>query len=216
MKIKSVFLLAGAPEYGIRRIGKELRKLGHHVVFWNIKDGLPDVTADAVIAVFNIVEEEQIETLKKEIKTELDARTGDNFVVFQYAAGLGMDNSKKTLKIMAKKNAEKFHKSIQLKNMGPDGISMTKKEFEKQIRRDFDVLMAECDLWDHRELRLLKETLLNIRQPWLRYLAMKYQKQKGMLMKRLLEYDAEYDFRRCKTVEQATEMLTEYLTEPYW
>ena len=173
------------------------------------------MTADAVIVVFNVVEEEQIETLKKEIKTELDARTGDNFVVFQYAAGLGMDNSKKTLKIMAKKNAEKFHKSIQLKNMGPDGISMTKKEFEKQIRRDFDMLMAECDLWDYRELRLLKETLLNIRHPWLRYLAMRYQKQKGMLMKHLLEYDDEYDFRRCKTVEQATEMLTEYLTEPY-
>ena len=215
MKIKSVFLLAGAPEYGIRRIGKEFRKLGHTVAFWNTKDGLPAVTADAVIVVFNVVEEEQIETLKKEIKTELDARTGDNFVVFQYAAGLGMDNSKKTLKIMAKKNAEKFHKSIQLKNMGPDGISMTKKEFEKQIHRDFDMLMAECDLWDYRELRLLKETLLNIRQPWLRYLAMRYQKQKGMLMKRLLEYDDEYDYRRCKTVEQATEMLIEYLTDEY-
>lgn len=98
MKIKSVFLLAGAPEYRIRRIGKELRKLGHHVVFWNTKYGLPAVTADAVIVVFNVVEEEQIETLKKEIKTELDARTGDNFVVFQYAAGLGMDNNKKNAK----------------------------------------------------------------------------------------------------------------------
>lgn len=61
MKIKSVFLLAGAPEYGIRRIGKELRKLGHPVAFWNTKDGLPAVTADAVIVVFNVVEEEQIE-----------------------------------------------------------------------------------------------------------------------------------------------------------
>ena len=56
MKIKSVFLLAGAPEYRIRRIGKELRKLGHHVVFWNTKYGLPAVTADAVIVVFNVVE----------------------------------------------------------------------------------------------------------------------------------------------------------------
>ena len=34
-------------------------------------------------------------------------------------------------------------------------------------------------------------------------------------MKRLLEYDDKYDYRRCKTVEQATEMLMEYLTEEY-
>ena len=66
MKIKSVFLLAGTPEYGIRRIGKELRKLGHPVAFWSPENKLPDVTADAVIAVFNVVEE-QIETLKKEV-----------------------------------------------------------------------------------------------------------------------------------------------------
>ena len=71
MKIKSVFLLAGAPEYRIRRIGKELRKLGHHVVFWNTKYGLPAVTADAVIVVFNVVEEEQIETLKKGNKNRI-------------------------------------------------------------------------------------------------------------------------------------------------
>lgn len=142
-KTKTVFLLSGCTKYCIKQIGKELKKKKHCVKTWRTDKDLPRIEADTVIIVHDVTNEETLKKLKQRIETELNQRTGDNFLVFDYIYGM-LSNDKEQVRNFAKEAAENIDKDIKKTRMGKDGLALYKTEYVKQVMMDCELC---CRSW---------------------------------------------------------------------
>lgn len=209
-KTKTVFLLSGCTKYCVKQIGKELKKKKHCVKTWRTGKNLPRIEADTVIIVHDVTNEETLKRLKQRIETELNQRTGDNFLVFDYIYGM-LSNDKEQVRNFAKEAAENIDKDIKKIRMGKDGLELYKTEYMKQVMMDCEFLLPELVGKNKEEAVLLKRMLLDIPSLRLRYGAMRYQKLHGNLLKQLLIFDDGYEWERCSTKEEALTMLEDFL-----
>ena len=209
-KTKTVFLLSGCTKYCVKQIGKELKKKKHCVKTWRTDKNLPHIEADTVIIVHDVTNEETLKRLKQRIETELNQRTGDNFLVFDYIYGM-LSNDKEQVRNFAKEAAENIDKDIKKIRMGKDGLELYKTEYMKQVMMDCEFLLPELVSKNKEEAVLLKRMLLDIPSLRLRYGAMRYQKLHGNLLKQLLIFDDGYEWERCSTKEEALTMLEDFL-----
>ena len=209
-KTKTVFLLSGCTKYCVKQIGKELKKKKHCVKTWRTDKNLPRIEADTVIIVHDVTDEETLKRLKQKIETELNQRTGDNFLVFDYIYGM-LSNDKEQVRNFAKEAAENIDKDIKKIRMGKDGLELYKTEYVKQVMMDCEFLLPELVSKIKEEAVLLKRMLLDIPSLRLRYGAMRYQKLHGNLLKQLLIFDDGYEWERCSTREEALTMLEDFL-----
>lgn len=209
-KTKTVFLLSGCTKYCVKQIGKELKKKKHCVKTWRTDKNLPRIEADTVIIVHDVTDEETLKRLKQKIETELNQRTGDNFLVFDYIYGM-LSNDKEQSRNFAKEAAENIDKDIKKIRMGKDGLELYKTEYVKQVMMDCEFLLPELVSKNKEEAVLLKRMLLDIPSLRLRYGAMRYQKLHGNLLKQLLIFDDGYEWERCSTREEALTMLEDFL-----
>lgn len=209
-KTKTVFLLSGCTKYCVKQIGKELKKKKHCVKTWRTDKNLPRIEADTVIVVHDVTDEETLKKLKQRIETELNQRTGDNFLVFDYIYGM-LSNDKEQVRNFAKEAAENIDKDIKKIRMGKDGLELYKTEYVKQVMMDCEFLLPELVSKNKEEAVLLKRMLLDIPSLRLRYGAMRYQKLHGNLLKQLLIFDDGYEWERCSTREEALTMLEDFL-----
>lgn len=209
-KTKTVFLLSGCTRYCVKQIGTELKKKKHCVKTWRTDKDLPRIEADTVIIVYDITDEETLKRLKQRIETELNQRTGDNFLVFDYIYGM-LSNDKEQVRNFAKEAAENIDKDIKKIRMGKDGLELYKTEYMKQVMMDCEFLLPELVSKNKEEAVLLKRMLLDIPSLRLRYGAMRYQKLHGNLLKQLLIFDDGYEWERCSTKEEALTMLEDFL-----
>ena len=209
-KTKTVFLLSGCTKYCVKQIGKELKKKKHCVKTWRTDKNLPHIEADTVIIVHDVTDEGTLKKLKQRIETELNQRTGDNFLVFDYIYGM-LSNDKEQVRNFAKEAAENIDKDIKKIRMGKDGLELYKTEYVKQVMMDCEFLLPELVSKNKEEAVLLKRMLLDIPSLRLRYGAMRYQKLHGNLLKQLLIFDDGYEWERCSTKEEALTMLEDFL-----
>ena len=209
-KTKTVFLLSGYTKYCVKQIGKELKKKKHCVKTWRTDKNLPRIEADTVIIVHDVTDEETLKRLRQRIETELNQRTGGNFLVFDYIYGM-LSNNKEQVRNFAKEAAENIDKDIKKIRMGKDGLELYKTEYMKQVMMDCEFMLPELDSQNKEEAVLLKRTLLDIPSLRLRYCAMRYQKLHGNLLKQLLIFDDGYEWERCSTREEALTMLEDFL-----
>lgn len=209
-KTKTVFLLSGCTKYCVKQIGKELKKKKHCVKTWRTDKNLPHIEADTVIIVHDVTDEGTLKKLKQRIETELNQRTGDNFLVFDYIYGM-LSNDKEQVRNFAKEAAENIDKDIKKIRMGKDGLELYKTEYVKQVMMDCEFLLPELVSKNKEEAVLLKRMLLDIPSLRLRYGAMRYQKLHGNLLKQLLIFDDGYEWERCSTREEALTMLEDFL-----
>ena len=209
-KTKTVFLLSGCTKYCVKQIGKELKKKKYCVKTWRTDKNLPRIEADTVIIVHDVTDEETLKRLKQKIETELNQRTGDNFLVFDYIYGM-LSNDKEQVRNFAKEAAENIDKDIKKIRMGKDGLELYKTEYVKQVMMDCEFLLPELVSKNKEEAVLLKRMLLDIPSLRLRYGAMRYQKLHGNLLKQLLIFDDGYEWERCSTREEALTMLEDFL-----
>lgn len=178
---------------------------------WRTDKNLPRIEADTVIIVHDVTDEETLKRLKQRIETELNQRTGDNFLVFELhlrhafkRQGAGPGN-------FAKEAAENIDKDIKKIRMGKDGLELYKTEYVKQVMMDCEFLLPELVSKNKEEAVLLKRMLLDIPSLRLRYGAMRYQKLHRNLLKQLLIFDDGYEWERCSTREEALTMLEDFL-----
>ena len=169
---------------------------------WRTDKNLPHIEADTVIIVHDVTNEETLKRLKQRIETELNQRTGDNFLVFDYIYGM-LSNDKEQVRNFAKEAAENIDKDIKKIRMGKDGLELYKTEYMKQVMMDCEFLLPELVSKNKEEAVLLKRML--------RYGAMRYQKLHGNLLKQLLIFDDGYEWERCSTKEEALTMLEDFL-----
>lgn len=209
-KTKTVFLLSGYTKYCVKQIGKELKKKKHCVKTWRTDKNLPRIEADTVIIVHDVTDEETLKRLRQRIETELNQRTGGNFLVFDYIYGM-LSNNKEQVRNFAKEAAENIDKDIKKIRMGKDGLALYKTEYVKQVMMDCEFMLPELDSQNKEEAVLLKRMLLDIPSLRLRYGAMRYQKLHGNLLKQLLIFDDGYEWERCSTREEALTMLEDFL-----
>lgn len=209
-KTKTVFLLSGCTKYCVKQIGKELKKKKHCVKTWRTDKNLPRIEADTVIIVHDVTDEETLKRLRQRIETELNQRTGDNFLVFDYIYGM-LSKNKEQVRNFAKEAAENIDKDIKKIRMGKDGLELYKTEYMKQVMMDCEFLLPELVSKNKEEAVLLKRMLLDIPSLRLRYGAMRYQKLHGNLLKQLLIFDDGYEWERCSTREEALTMLKDFL-----
>ena len=159
---------------------------------------------------YDITDEETLKRLKQRIETELNQRTDDNFLVFDYIYGM-LSSDIEQVRNFAKEAAENIDKDIQKIRMGKDGLALYKTEYVKQIMMDCEFMLPELDSKNKEEAVLLKRMLLDIPSLRLRYGAMRYQKLHGNLLKQLLIFDDGYEWERCSTREESLTMLEDFL-----
>lgn len=86
---------------------------------------------------------------------------------------------------------------------------LSKKDYEKEIKAEADILLKDAYGNEIKQIGLLKAALLNLRHRPTRYLAMKYELENGYLLQRLLvNRDGEESLR---TVEEAVEAVEDFL-----
>ena len=106
-------------------------------------------------------------------------------------------------------NAGYLEKTIKKCSCGKNGMVLSKKDYEKEIKTEADILLKDAYGNEIRQIGLLKAALLNLRPRPTRCLAMKYELEHEYLLQRLLvNRDGEGPL---KTVEEAIEALEDFL-----
>lgn len=199
IKTKTIFLFGAYPEYLQKKVVKEMRKRKHTVKQPKTLDGLK-LDGDDII----VVDVRDMDDWKERIGQRKDA----NYVPIERYVSCTTLPRREMLE-RAKVHARYFEKTIQKCSCGKDGMVLSKKEYEKEIKEEADVLLKNAYGNEARQIGLLKAALLNLKHRPTRCLAMKYELENGYLLQRLLvNRDGEEPL---KTVEEAIEAVEDFL-----
>lgn len=197
-KTKTIFLFCAYPEKFQKKVIKEMKKRNYSVKQPKTLDGL-ELDGDDIV----VVDVRDIDDWKEQIGQRKDA----NYIPIEsYVSCKPFPGKEMSERV--KVNAGYLEKTIQKCSCGKDGMVLSKKEYEKEIKKEADMLMASAYGNETRQIGLLKAALLNLHQPT-RYLAMKYEKEQGHLLQRLrVNINGEEPL---KTVEEAVEAVEDFL-----
>lgn len=200
IRTKTIFLFGAYPEYLQKKVIKEMRKRKHIVKQPKTLDGLK-LDGDDIV----VVDVRDMDDWKEQIGQRKDA----NYVPIETYVSCSTSLPRREILERAKVNAGYFEKTIKKCSCGKAGMVLSKKEYEKEIKAEADVLLKNAYGNEARQIRLLKAALLNLRHRPTRCLAMKYEKENGYLLQRLLiNRDGEESL---KTVEEAVEAVEDFL-----
>ena len=141
-------------------------------------------------------------------KEQIGQRKDANYVPIETYVSCGTMPRREMLE-RAKVKAEYLEKTIKKCGCGKNGMVLSKKDYEKEIKEEADVLLKNAYGNEARQIGLLKAALLNLKHRPTRCLAMKYELKNGYLLQRLLvNRDGEESLR---TVEEAVEAVEDFL-----
>lgn len=200
IRTKTIFLFGAYPEYLQKKVVKEMRKRKYIVKQPKTLDGL-ELDGDDIV----VVDMRDMDDWKEQIGQRKDA----NYVPIETYVSCSTTMPRREMLERAKVNAGYLEKTIQKCGCGKDGMVLSKKEYEKEIKEEADVLLKNAYGNEARQIGLLKAALLNLKHRSTRCLAMKYELENGYLLQRLLvNRDREEPL---KTVEEAVEAVEDFL-----
>lgn len=200
IRTKTIFLFGAYPEYLQKKVIKEMRKRKYTVKQPKTLDGL-ELDGDDII----VVDVRDMDDWKEQIGQRKDA----NYVPIETYVSCSTTIPRREMLERAKVNAGYFEKTIQKCRCRKNGMVLSKKDYEKEIKEEADVLLKNAYGNEARQIGLLKAALLNLRHRPTRCLAMKYELKNGYLLQRLLvNRDGEESLR---TVEEAVEAVEDFL-----
>lgn len=195
IRTKTIFLFGAYPEYLQKKVIKEMHKRKYIVKQPKTLDGL-ELDGDDII----VVDVRDMDDWKEQIGRRKDA----NYVPIETYVSSGTTLSRRELLERARINAGYLEKTIKKCSCGKDGMVLSKKDYEKEIKAEADTLLKDAYGNEIRQIGLL-----NLRHRPTRCLAMKYELEHGYLLQRLLvNRDGEGPLR---TVEEAMEAVEDFL-----
>ena len=181
IRTKTIFLFGAYPEYLQKKVIKEMRKRKYTVKQPKTLDGL-ELDGDDII----VVDVRDMDDWKEQIGQRKDA----NYIPIETYVSSSTTMSRRELLECARMNAGYLEKTIKKCSCGKNGMVLSKKDYEKEIKTEADIL-------------------LKLRPRPTRCLAMKYELEHEYLLQRLLvNRDGEGPL---KTVEEAIEALEDFL-----
>ena len=142
-------------------------------------------------------------------KEQIGQRKDANYIPIETYVSSSTTLSRRELLECARMNAGYLEKTIKKCRCGKNGMVLSKKDYEKEIKTEADILLKDAYGNEIRQIGLLKAALLNLRPRPTRCLAMKYELEHEYLLQRLLvNRDGEGPL---KTVEEAIEALEDFL-----
>lgn len=200
IRTKTIFLFGAYPEYLQKKVIKEMRKRKYTVKQPKTLDGL-ELDGDDII----VVDVRDMDDWKEQIGQRKDA----NYIPIETYVSSSTTLSRRELLECARMNAGYLEKTIKKCSCGKNGMVLSKKDYEKEIKTEADILLKDAYGNEIRQIGLLKAALLNLRLRPTRCLAMKYELEHEYLLQRLLvNRDGEGPL---KTVEEAIEALEDFL-----
>ena len=200
IRTKTIFLFGAYPEYLQKKVIKEMRRRKYTVKQPKTLNGL-ELDGDDVI----VVDVRDMNDWKEQIGQRKDA----NYVPIETYVSCSTTIPRREMLERAKIKAEYLEKTIKKCGCGKNGMVLSKKDYEKEIKEEADVLLKNAYGNEARQIGLLKAALLNLKHRPTRYLAMKYELENGYLLQRLLvNRDGEESLR---TVEEAVEAVEDFL-----
>lgn len=200
IRTKTIFLFGAYPEYLQKKVIKEMHKRKYTVKQPKTLDGL-ELDGDDII----VVDVRDMDDWKEQIGRRKDA----NYVPIETYVSSGTTLSRRELLERARMNAGYLEKTIKKCSCGKDGMVLSKKDYEKEIKAEADALLKDAYGNEIRQIGLLKAALLNLRHRPTRCLAMKYELENGYLLQRLLVNRGGGGL--LKTVEEAIEAVEDFL-----
>lgn len=194
IRTKTIFLFGAYPEYLQKKVIKEMRKRKYTVKQPKTLNCL-ELDGDDVI----VVDVRDMDDWKEQIGRRKDA----NYVPIETYVSSGTTLSRRELL------DGYLEKTIKKCSCGKDGMVLSKKDYEKEIKAEADTLLKDAYGNEIRQIGLLKAALLNLRHRPTRCLAMKYELENGYLLQCLLVNRG--GGGPLKTVEEAMEAVEDFL-----
>ena len=199
IKTKTIFLFCAYPEKFQKKIVKEMKKRNYPVKQPKTLDGL-ELNGDDIV----VVDVRDIDDWKEQMKQQKDA----NYIPIEsYVSCKSFPGREMSERV--KVNAGYLEKTIQKCGCGKNGMVLSKKEYEKEIKKEADVLLKNAYGNEAKQIGLLKAALLNLKNRPTRCLAMKYEKEQRHLLQRLVV--SSYEREPLKTVKEAVEAVEDFL-----
>ena len=199
IKTKTIFLFCAYPEKFQKKIVKEMKKRNYPVKQPKTLDGL-ELNGDDIV----VVDVRDIDDWKEQMKQRKDANyiPIESYVSCKPFPGREMSERVKV-------NAGYLEKTIQKCSCGKEGMVLSKKEYEKKIKKEEEGLLKYAVGNKIRQVRLMKAALLNLKHKPTKCLAMKYEAKYGDLLQRLMvEREGTSNL---KTIKEAIETVEDFL-----